>query len=160
MLLVSENEWHLRADFGCPPPYGLDQPRYGYAIDSDTTPEATRSTTLIRGLPKMRNYLRKLHFTNLCILTQLTLWSYTLQTNTSVRDLRFDATRPSTSFAAYQKCGSTSASYTSRQTMAGMDRRSKRYITGNRVKNRGSTVSRLPLSPSTSFLIFFPAHLL
>ena len=23
MLLVSENEWHLRADFGCPPPYCL-----------------------------------------------------------------------------------------------------------------------------------------
>ncbi len=79
----------------------------------------------------MPSYFWKLHITN---------W-----TGTFMRNLRSDATNPSTSFADFQCCGTTPA----RQVC------SKKYIKSKQIKDRRSTVSHLPLSPSASLLSFF-----
>lgn len=71
-----------------------------------------------------------------------------------MRKLRFDVTRLRTSFAAYKKCGTVSANYTSRQTRAGLDQKGKRYVKDKRIKERRSTVFHLSLTFS-AFLFFF-----
>ncbi len=57
MLLVSENEWHLRADFGCPPPYSLTHdPAECIEMLRAKVAESSEASTYSNALDRMIHY--------------------------------------------------------------------------------------------------------